>query len=57
MKLSEDTLNRLSLGIIEKQNCSPEDAMQKLESLSICLVCGNKIKSSLPLQAALIRVC
>ncbi len=54
MKLSEDTFNRLSLGIIEKQNCSPEDAMQKLESLSIYLVCGDKIKSSLPLQAALI---
>ena len=54
MKLSEDTFNRLSLGIIEKQNCSPEDAMQKLESLSIYLVCGDKIKISLPLQAALI---
>lgn len=54
MKLSEDTFNRLSLGIIEKQKCSPEDAMRKLESLSIYLVCGDKIKSSLPLQAALI---
>ncbi len=54
MKLSEDTFNRLSLGIIEKQRCTPEEAIQKLESLKISLVCGEKIKESLPLQAALI---
>lgn len=54
MKLSEDTFNRLSLGIIEKQKCTPEEAIQKLESLKISLVCGEKIKGSLPLQAALL---
>jgi hypothetical protein len=54
MELSEDTFNRLSLGIIEKQKCTPEEAIQKLESLKIYLVCGDKIKESLPLQAAVI---
>ncbi|KIC89904.1 hypothetical protein [Flavihumibacter sp. ZG627] len=54
MELSEDRFNRLSIGIIEKLKCSPIEAIQKLESLSIYLVCGEKIKTSLPLQAALI---
>jgi hypothetical protein len=49
MELSENTFNRLSLGIIEKQKCTPEEAIQKLESLKIYLVCGDKIKESLPL--------
>jgi len=54
MKLHSDTLNRLSLGIIEKDNCTPEQALGKLESLSLNLICGDEIFTSLPLQAALL---
>lgn len=54
MKLDINTFNRLSLGIIEKENCSPQMAIQKLESLSLNLICGEELKNSLPLQAALL---
>lgn len=54
MKLRIDTFNRLSLGIIEKDHCTPEEALQKLALLQINLVCGKEIATSLPLQAALI---
>lgn len=52
MKLNADTFNRLSLGIIEKEGCSPEDAVMKLESLRLNLECNDAIRTSLPLQAA-----
>jgi len=54
MKLETDKFNRLSLGIMEKYKCSPEEAINKLSSLKLNIECGNCIHSSLPLQAALI---
>lgn len=54
MKLSSDSFNRLSLGIIEQYSCSPEQAMLKLTALSLNLVGTDALKSSLPLQAALL---
>lgn len=54
MKLNADTFNRLSLGIIEKERCSPDQAIRKLESLRLNLVCNENIRTSLPLQAALL---
>src|SRR5438270_3297050 len=49
-----DQFNRLSLGVIEKDKCSPQEAIQKLQSLQLNLVCGEEIGSSMPLQAALL---
>lgn len=54
MKISTDSINRLSLGIMEKHQCSPEEAIVKLRSLNLNLDCGDEIKNSLPLQAALV---
>lgn len=54
MELDIDTFNRLSLSIMEKSHCGPEEALQQLASLSLHLECGETIRSSLPLQAALL---
>lgn len=54
MKLNTNTFNRLSLGIIEKDKCTPQQAITKLQSLSLNLICGEEIRTSLPLQAALL---
>lgn len=54
MELNTDTFNRLSLGIIEKDKCSPEEAISKLESLRLNLICTDALIISLPLQAALL---
>ena len=54
MELNTDTFNRLSLGIIEKDKCSPEEAINKLQSLQLNLICTDIINTSLPLQAALL---
>ncbi len=54
MELNTDTFNRLSLGIIEKDKCSPEEAVNKLESLQLNLICSDSLHTSLPLQAALL---
>ena len=54
MELNTDTFNRLSLGLIEKDKCSPEEAISKLESLQLNLVCTDILHTSLPLQAALL---
>src|SRR5688572_7321638 len=54
MELNSDTFNRLSLGIMEKDKCSPDEAISKLESLRLNLACNDNIKNSLPLQAALL---
>ena len=54
MELNTNTFNRLSLGIIEKDKCSPEEAINKLGSLRLNLVCSETINTSLPLQAALL---
>ena len=54
MELDIDTFNRLSLGIMEKARCSPEEALRRLTSLSLHMECGEAIRHSLPLQAALL---
>jgi hypothetical protein len=53
-KLDIDQFNRLSLGIIEKEGCSPDAAMERLESLCINFSCTDLIANSLPLQASLL---
>ena len=54
MELNTDTFNRLSLGIIEKDKCSPDEAISKLQSLQLNLICTYILNTSLPLQAALL---
>jgi hypothetical protein len=54
MKLDIDSFNRLSLGIMEKNRCGPQEALQRLTSLYLHLECGEAIRWSLPLQAALL---
>ncbi|HEV2480599.1 MAG TPA: hypothetical protein VGS79_13075 [Puia sp.] len=54
MKPTIDSFNRLSLGIMEKEGCQPEDALRKLQSLTLNILCGEAIRDSLPLQAALL---
>jgi hypothetical protein len=52
MTYEADSFNRLVIGIMEKEKCSPEAALEKLASLKILLVAGEQIASSLSLQAA-----
>jgi hypothetical protein len=54
MEYNVDSFNRLSLGMIEKDKLTPEQAMQKLQSLKLNLFCGEAIRNSVPLQAALL---
>lgn len=54
MELNTDTFNRLSLSIIEKEKCSPKEAVDKLQSLQLNLVSTEVLNTSLPLQAALL---
>ena len=52
--LSEDNFNRLSISIMEKFNCSYEEALNKLSNMTLRICCGEKIKTSLAFQAALV---
>lgn len=54
MDFSEDTFNRLSIALIEKNECGPEEALEELATYRLILNCGEKIRTSLPLQAALL---
>ena len=54
--LTEDNLNRLALGIIEKNGCSYSDALKILGSLKLYVKCGETIRRSASLQAALLTV-
>jgi hypothetical protein len=54
MEINIDSFNRLSLGIMEKESCRPDEALSKLESLSLNLVCNIVVESSVPMQAALL---
>ena len=54
MKLETDKFNRLSLGIMERYKCSPEEAINILTFLKLNIDCGNDIRTSLPLQASLL---
>lgn len=54
MGLDVDKINRLSLGIMEKDRLNPDAALEQLQGLKLNLICGEEIKSSLPLQAALV---
>lgn len=52
--INEDNLNRLAIGIIQKYKCSYEQALEKLQSFKLNLVCGDKICNSPSLQTALL---
>jgi hypothetical protein len=52
--INENNLNRLAIGIIQKYKCSYERALEILESFTLNLICGERIKSSPSLQAALL---
>lgn len=54
MEYNVDTFNRLTLGLIEKDRLTPEAAIEKLQGLKINLLCGEEVKNSSPLQAALL---
>ncbi len=54
--LTEDNLNRLALGIIEKNKCSYQDALKILGSLKLYVKCGESIRKSVSLQAALLTI-
>ena len=54
--LTEDNLNRLALGIIEKNKCSYPDALRILGSLELYVKCGEEIRKSVSLQAALLTI-
>lgn len=54
--LTEDNLNRLALGIIEKNKCSYQDSLQILGSLKLYVKCGDAIRKSVSLQAALLTI-
>ncbi|MFA6087237.1 hypothetical protein [Mucilaginibacter sp.] len=54
MELSENTFNRLSIALIEKNECGPGEALDQLATYQLVLNCGEKIRTSLPLQAALL---
>lgn len=54
MELNPDTFNRLSLGIMQKDFCTPEMAIDKLESLRLNLIGGELLRDSFTLQSALL---
>src|SRR5947209_7895537 len=51
---SEDSFCRLSRAIIEKNRCTYAEALGILEGLRLNLVCDEKIRASVALQAALV---
>jgi hypothetical protein len=51
---TEDNFSRLARAVIEKDNCSYAEALQKLGQLRLNLFCGDEIRSSVALQAALL---
>lgn len=52
--LHPDTINRLSLGLVEKEKITPSQAIQKLRALQLNIQCGPAITQSIPLQGALL---
>lgn len=54
--LTEDNLNRLALGIIEINKCSYQEALKILGSLKLYVKCGESIRKSVSLQAALLTI-
>jgi hypothetical protein len=52
--LSEDNFCRLSRAIIEKHGCTYAEALKILGKLKLNLVCGQEIRTSISLQAALV---
>jgi hypothetical protein len=52
MEYSENSFNRLSIALIEKNGFGAEEALQQLKSFKVRLRCGEAIRSSVPLQAA-----
>lgn len=54
MSLNENNLNRLAISLIELNKYSYDEAIFELKNLKLSLICGDKIKTSYSLQAALI---
>ena len=52
--VNENNFNRLAAAIIERYGCSYEDSLKKLENFKLHLICGDNIKASSSLQAALL---
>lgn len=55
-RLTEDNLNRLALGIIEKNGCSYSEALNILGTLKLYVNCGEAIRRSASLQASLLTI-
>ncbi|MCC7302472.1 MAG: hypothetical protein IT233_07515 [Bacteroidia bacterium] len=53
-EVTENNFNRLAICIMSKHNCSYEEALDTLAGLKLNLVCGEAIRTSIPLQAALL---
>jgi len=54
-EITEDNYNRLAASMLEKNDdMAYEEAIKKLESFMLNLICGEEIKTSLSLQAALL---
>jgi hypothetical protein len=51
---SEDSFCRLSRAIIEKHGCTYAEALKLLGKLKLNLICGEEIRTSISLQAALL---
>jgi hypothetical protein len=51
---TEDSFCRLSRAIIEKHGCAYSDALNILGGLRLNLVCGDEVRSSIALQAAVL---
>lgn len=51
---TEDNFCRLSRAIIEKHRCSYEESLKLLGELRLNLICGEEIRGSVSLQAALV---
>ncbi|MDI1233380.1 MAG: hypothetical protein PSX81_03750 [bacterium] len=54
MEITENNANRLAFALIEKHQLSYSDAESNLLNLNLNLQCGEKIKESIPLQAAIL---
>ncbi len=53
-EINENNFNRLTIAIIEKYKCDYGRALEILNSLKLCVICGEKINISYSLQAALL---
>lgn len=54
MNIEADNLDRLTKLVIDQRRCSPGEAGEFLSSLTLQIVCGEEIRTSTALQAALL---